>query len=106
MHGLKDPFKKLRNNEKLDDDKDSKDVAKNAEEGNKQHHTKTFRKHDTTCRFGFPRFPAPYTKIVKPCHKESIEEKEETLTKNRQTLKKVQGALEDVDAIKKIIKAR
>ena len=98
-----DAFKKLRNNKKLEDDKDIKplpgftdefttvsiqensvikDVAKIAQEVNKHHHTKTCSKHDTTCRFGYPRFPAPYTIIVKPCHEESIEEKEETLTKN------------------------
>ena len=123
MHGLKDAFKKLRNNGilNIDDIKSltrfideyttvsihensvGKDVAKIAQEVNKHHHTKTCRKHDTTCRFGYPRFPAPYTIIAKPCHAESIEEKEEILIKNRLILKKIQDVLEDEDAIKKIM---
>ena len=46
-------------------------VAKVANEVNKHHHTKTCRKHDTTCRFGYPRLPAPYTIIVEPCKADS-----------------------------------
>ena len=123
MHGLKDAFKKLRNNGILKDadiksltrfidefttvsiheNSVGKAVAKIAQEVNKHHHTKTCRKHDTTCRFGYPRFPAPYTMIVKPCQAESIEEKEETIIKHRLILKKVQDVLENEDAIKKIM---
>ena len=123
MHGLKDAFKKLRSNGILEDadfksltrfidefttvsiheNSVGKDVAKVAQEVNKHHHTKTCRKHDTTCRFGYPRFPAPYTMVVEPCRAESLEEKEENLIKYRQSLKKVQDVLEDEDAIKGIM---
>ena len=47
------------------------DVAKIAQEVNKHHHTKTCRKHDTTCRFNYPRYPAPHTIIVEPCKEET-----------------------------------
>ena len=78
-------------------------VAKIAKEVNKHHHTKTCRKHDTTCRFGYPRFPSPYTIIVTPCTANSPEEKEKALIKNRQVLRKVQDIIEDEDAIQKIM---
>ena len=123
MHGLTDAFKKLRKNGKLVDDDTKalqkfideyttvsihentvgKVVAKIAQEVNKHHHTKTCRKHDTTCRFGYPRFPAPYTIIVTPCTANSPEEKDEILIKNRHVLRKVQDIMEDEDAIQKIM---
>merc|ERR1711954_538801 len=81
MLGLKSAFKKLRNNGKLDkkdilslsrfideyttvsihENTVGQDVAKIAQEVNKHHHTKACRKYDTTCRFGYARFPAPHT---------------------------------------------
>ena len=71
---LQGAFKKFRNNEVLSKyEKDSvktfidqytsvsihertvgKEVAKIGQEVNKHHHTKTCRKHDTTCRFNYP----------------------------------------------------
>ena len=85
--GLKAASKKFRNNEKLTEKEISavrnfideyttvcthentvgREVARIAQEVNKHHHTKTCRKHDTTCRFNYPRFPAPHTIIVRPC---------------------------------------
>ena len=123
MHGLKGAFKKLRHNGILngDDIKSltrfideyttvnnhentvGKVVAKIAQEVNRHHHTKTCRKHDTTCRFGYPRLPAPHTIIVQPCTAESQEEKERLLVKYRQILRKVQDVIEDEEAIKKIM---
>ena len=87
LRGLRQAFTRLRKNIKLDDDDRraltqfidefttvsihentvGRVVAKIAQEVNKHHHTKTCRKHDTTCRFNYPRFPAPYTMIVEPC---------------------------------------
>ena len=78
-------------------------VAKIAQEVNKHHHTKTCRKHDTTCRFNYPRFPAPYTMIVEPCDANTSEEREELLVKYRAVLKKVKEVLEDVDVINRIM---
>ena len=88
LFGLKLAFEKLRKNQTLkSSDKRvlqefidefttvsihgntvGKVVAEIAQEVNKHHHTKTCRKHDTTCRFNYPRFPAPHTIIVEPCN--------------------------------------
>ena len=98
MHGLKSAFKKLRHDGKLtSNEKESlrkfidtyttvsthentvgKRVANIAQEVNRHHHTKTCRKHDTSCRFGYPRFPSLFTIIVTPCTAESPEEKQKT----------------------------
>ena len=51
-----------------------REVARFASEVNKHHHTKTCRKHDTTCRFSYPRYPSPHTIIVKPCEGKNQEE--------------------------------
>ena len=86
MHGLTMAFNKLRHNLPLTkhdmksmrrfideystvnthENTVGKDVARMANEVNKHHHTKTCRKHDTTCRFGYPRLSAPYTIILEP----------------------------------------
>ena len=78
-------------------------VAKIAQEVNKHHHTKTCRKHDTTCRFNYPRFPAPYTMIVEPCDTNTSEEREELLIKYRAVLTKVKEVLENEDVINRIM---
>ena len=123
LKGLKSAFQKLRKNRRLDsDDKKvlqvfidefttvsihgntvGKVVAEIAQEVNKHHHTKTCRKHDTTCRFNYPRFPAPHTIIVEPCYEETSEKREETLVKYREILKKVKAVLKDEDAGSQII---
>ena len=123
MHGLTSAFKKIRTHGILNlieitsltrfideyttvsihENTVGKEVARIAQEVNKHHHTKTCRKHDTTCRFSYPRFPAPHTIIVKPCMAESPEEKEKMLVSYRKILRKVQDVLEDEDAIKKIM---
>ena len=65
-----------------------KDIAKIASEVNKHHHTKTCRKHDTTCRFKYPRFPAPYTIIVQPVQAESSEKGKNYLSSTDKYLEK------------------
>ena len=92
--GLAESFKKFRNNEELSDEEVSavkyfideytsvsihqntvgREVARIASEVNRHHHTKTCRKHDTTCRFSYHRYPAPHTIIVKPCKGKSQED--------------------------------
>ena len=99
MHGLKSAFKKLRHDRKLTkediqaltrfidtyttvsihENTVGKVVAKIVQEVNRHHHTKTCRKHDTTCRFGYPRFPAPHTIIVAPCTADSQEERKKDI---------------------------
>ena len=123
MYGLTRAFKRLRHNLPLKDDDIrslrrfidefttvsthentvGKEVAKIAKEVNKHHHTKTCRKHDTTCRFGYPRLPAPYTIIVEPCKAENAEAKKKLLTKHSKILHKVQDVVEDEEAIQKIM---
>ena len=80
-----------------------KEVARIAQEVNKHHHTKTCRKHDTTCRFRYPRYPAPYTIIVKPCEGDNQEEINAKLTKYSKVLNKVREVLEDEDQCKIIM---
>ena len=123
MYGLTKAFKKLRHNLPLttEDTKSlrrfideystvsnhgntvGKDVARIANEVNKHHHTKTCRKHDTTCRFGYPRLPAPYTIIVEPCKADSQAKKEKLLVQYRKVIAKVQEVIEDEDMIEKIM---
>ena len=123
MHGLKGAFKKLRHDLKLNsieiqsltrfidtyttvsihENTVGNVVAKIAEEVNRHHHTKTCRKHDATCRFGYPRLPAPYTMIVVPCTAETQQEKEKLLVKYQKILRKVKDVLEDEDAVKEIM---
>ena len=69
---------------------------------NKHHHTKTCRKHDTTCRFKYPRFPAPYTIIVQPVQAESVEKEQELLIKYREILRKVKHVLENEELVSEI----
>jgi hypothetical protein len=123
LRGLRAAFTKLRKNGKLNnDDKRAltrfidefttvsihgntigKTVAKMAQEVNKHHHTKTCRKHDTTCRFSYPRFPAPHTIIVEPCEAQSTEEKDALMIQYRETLRKVKEVLENEDVVNKIM---
>ena len=80
-----------------------REVSKIVQEVNKHHHTKTCRKHDTTCRFKYPRYPAPETIIVKPCEGKNQKEIDEKLIKYRGILSKVGDVLEDEDQIMKIL---
>ena len=121
--GLAKAFNKFRNDQKLNMEEESavrnfidefttvsihentvgQEVAKIAQEVNKHHHTKTCRKHDTTCRFKYPRYPAPHTIIVKPCEGKSQKEVDEMLGKYREILSKVKDVLEDEDQVNKIM---
>ena len=121
MDGLKSAFKKLRHDQKLNGyeirsltrfidtystvsihgNTVGTIVAKIAQEVNRHHHAKTCRKHDTSCRFGYPRLPAPHTIIVSPCTADTQQEKEKLLAKYQKILRKVQEVLEDETLLKK-----
>ena len=123
--GLASAFRKFRNNEPLDDkgieasavanfidefttvsthEKTvGREVAKIASEVNKHHHTKSCRKHDTTCRFHYPRYPSPHTIIVIPCEGESQEDINAKMAKHRRVLNKVKDVLEKEDVITRIM---
>ena len=119
MKGLTAAFKKLKYNEKLDD-KDiksligfidsfitvsthgntvGKDVAKIAKEVNEHHHTKTCAKKGDSCRFHYPKPPAPYTIIVQP-NKESSMDWEQS----RIIINQVMDVVSDTETIEKIMK--
>ena len=65
--------------------------------------TKTCRKHDTTCRFKYPRYPSPHTIIVRTCTGGTQEDIDANLAMYRRILTKVREVLEDEDQIKKIM---
>ena len=120
---LKRAFKKFRNNDNLNNDEINcvqtfidryttvsihelsvgKEVAKIAKEVNKHHHTKTCRKHGSTCRFNYPKYPSPNTIVVQPCQVKDPKEKDALLAKYQTILRKVKIILEDENEIKKIM---
>ena len=78
-------------------------MSKIAQEVNKHHHTKTCRKHNSTCRFNYPKYPAPHTIIVAPCQEKSTDKKDELLAKYHMVLRKVKAVLEEEEEVKKIM---
>merc|ERR1712082_536419 len=120
---LKSAFKKFRNNEYLNNDEINcvqtfidryttvsihehsvgKEVAKIATEVNKHHHTKTCRKHGSTCRFNYPKYPSPHTIVTQPCQVKDPKERDALLTKYQTILRKVKIILEDENENKKIM---
>ena len=123
FEGLTSAFKKFRNNDTLSETEEKsvvnfidefttvsthentvgREVARIAEEVNTHHHTKTCRKHDTSCRFKYPRYPAPYTIIVKPSKEESQEQIDKKLTKCKNVLRKVKEVLDNEELIGEIM---
>ena len=121
--GLTTAFKKFRHSQPLDDHEVSavvqfidafttasihentvgKAVAKIVSEVNKHHHTKSCRKHDTNCRFSFPRFPTPITIVVQPCRGKDAKDIDKKMEKHKKVLDKVRGVLEDDGIIHKIM---
>ena len=121
--GLKSAFKKLKNNAKLNNEE--KEALKNfvdefttvstnknlvgdkvseiVLEVNKHHHTKSCRKHESQCRFLFPRYPATRTIIAVPIEGITLEEKHKKLKNYRAILKKVGTILNDEDKINQIL---
>ena len=81
------------------ENKVGKDVSRMVVEVNKHRHTKTCRKYDTTCRFGYPRYPSLRTIIAEPIS----EDKQERLKQFEEIFKKVGNVLNDNDALNEII---
>ena len=86
------------------------DVAKLASEVNRHHHTKTCRKYlqmilqaeENLCRFGFRKFPSPFTIIVVPC-KFAGETRAKKFEERDKILDKVRTVLNDDEIIKDIM---
>ena len=57
----------------------------------------------TTCRFYYPRYPAPHTIILEPCKEETTEAAESLLIRYREILRKVRAVLENEDTLKEIM---
>ena len=74
-----------------------------AQDVNTHHHTNTCQKYNPSCRFKYPKYPAPHTIIVQPCQEPSVEKTEETLAKYHILLQKVKDVLEDKDKVDKIM---
>ena len=101
LKGISSAFKKLKNNEILDDDEKEAlvnfidefttvstnenvvgaDVSRMVLEVNKHCHTKTCRKYDCPCRFLYPRYPSTRTIIAEPIHNKTEKEVNELLKK-------------------------
>ena len=60
-------------------------------------HTKSCKKYNTTCRFGFPKFPSNKTYLTQP-HYDDLEEdeKKKKIEEAKQTLAKVKEKLENL----------
>ena len=69
---------------------------------NKHHHTKSCRKYETICRFGFAKFPIWKTLISKPSQLPKSE-KEEMLVIYKKILSKVKSILDDNEIIQGIL---
>ena len=123
-------FKKIRNEEILNnEDKETlknfvnefitcslnpatvgEDVVKLASEVNRHHHTKTCRKYQQVilqaeknlCRFGYRKFPSPFTIIVVPC-KLAGESRAKKFERRAEILDIVREILNDDDIIKEIM---
>ena len=84
------------------------DVAKIAYEVNRHHHTKTCRKYlliileENICRFGYKKYPSPFTIIVVP-YQLTGEERDKKFQIRAETLAKVREILNDEDLIQQIM---
>ena len=76
-----------------------KDVAEIAKQVNQHHHTKTCRKHGTTCRFNYPKPPSPETLISSPYKKD----KKLSFLEAQVIINRVMEVIENKDNVKKIM---
>ena len=63
----------------------------------KHKHTKSCRKYNGSCRFGFPKLPSPKTFMTEPIKDMEEEEHEKLLKKATETLKLAKEILDDPD---------
>ena len=123
MHGIVKAFKKLKNTEKLDKNDTNclvkfidsfitvstcealvgKDVARAVKEVNQHRHSKTCRKYGGTCRFDYPKPPAPFTMIVQPLVDSDSKRRQKKLTDSSRIIANVMTVLDDEDNLKKIM---
>ena len=109
LRGLSDVFKKIKDEEKLEDDDlqvltcfidefstvstheatVGEKIASQVLEVNIHHHTSTCYKKGTSCRFGFPRPPAPHTIISKPVEGLNVSERRKLFRQHEEILCKV-----------------
>ena len=109
LRGLSDVFKKIKDEEKLEDDDlqvltcfidefstvstheatVGEKIASQVLEVNIHHHTSTCYKEGSSCRFGFPRPPAPHTIISKPVEGLNVSERRKLFRQHEEILCKV-----------------
>ena len=75
--------------------KKAKKIVKSVCEVNVHHHTKTCRKHNTDCRFCFPRLPSKYCIIAQESVNDKNEDKDVHVHAVRTLLSAVQDKLPD-----------
>ena len=80
-----------------------KAVVDIAKEVNHHHHTQTCRKHETICRFNYPKYPIWKTVVAEPYEAEFEEEKDKNLKFYKSLLEKVQAVLEDEEVVASIM---
>ena len=123
MNGIVKAFQKLKNTQKLDKDDtqclvsfiDSfitvstaekivgKDVAKAVKEVNQHKHSKTCRKYGGTCRFNYPKPPAPFTMIVQPLVDSDSKRRNKKLNDCAKIIGNVKSVVDDEDNLKEIL---
>ena len=123
MKGLCAAFKKIKNTEKLlEEDVESlanfvdtfitvstcekkvgKDIARVVKEVNQHRHSKTCRKYGGSCRFNFPKPPAPHTIIVQPLREGDTEKRRKLLVESDIVISKVMNVLEDEESMEKLL---
>ena len=65
----------------------------------KHHHTKSCRKYNGSCRFGFPRLPSPFTFMTKPVKNSEEDENENLLKEAKETLTSMKEFLDGDESI-------
>ena len=109
LRGLSNVFKKIKDEEKLEDDDlqvltcfidefstvstheatVGEKIASQVLEVNIHHHTSTCYKKGTSCSFGFPRPPAPHTIISKPVEGSNVSERRKLFRQHEEILCKI-----------------
>ena len=111
LRGLSNVFDKIKNDQKLEtEDIDvlttfidqfttvsthrptvGEKIVSQVKEVNTHHHTHTCYKKGNSCRFGFPRPPAPYTIISRPVGEMEAADRKKLFKKLNDTISKVMG---------------
>ena len=79
-------------------------IAKTVKEVNQHKHSKTCAKYGNTCRFNYPKPPAPHTIIVQPLIESDTKKRDKLLNKYSQAIHQVITVLENKEYLEEIMK--